>query len=122
MGVFPVGTDAFEKYGEYIPKEVIESIERHSRWVEGTVTTRVGGGFFQHQRCLAPEVLSCMRIPPDPESAAYSHALSRCGSHHRARENTRVCIPDWSTRWYPEWWKAEDHHREGFDPHCEIRL
>src|SRR3984957_8880364 len=32
---FAVGADAFAKHGEYIPKEVIESIER----------TRVGGGF-----------------------------------------------------------------------------
>src|SRR6202795_1637810 len=42
---FQVGADAFEKYGEYIPKEVIESIERTHVALKGPVTTPVGGGF-----------------------------------------------------------------------------
>ena len=42
---FAVGADAFEKYGEYIPKEVIESIERTHVGLKGPVTTPVGGGF-----------------------------------------------------------------------------
>src|SRR6202167_1152615 len=42
---FQVGADAFEKYGEYIPKEVLESIERTSVGLKGPVTTPVGGGF-----------------------------------------------------------------------------
>jgi len=42
---FAVGADAFEKYGEYIPKEVGESIERTRVVLKGPVTTPVGGGF-----------------------------------------------------------------------------
>ena len=42
---FAVGADAYEKYGEYIPKEVIESIERTHVALKGPVTTPVGGGF-----------------------------------------------------------------------------
>ena len=42
---FQVGADAFEKYGEYIPKEVIESIERTHVALKGPVTTPIGGGF-----------------------------------------------------------------------------
>ena len=42
---FAVGSDAYEKYGEYIPKEVIESIERTRVVLKGPVTTPVGGGF-----------------------------------------------------------------------------
>src|ERR1700690_3804973 len=42
---FQVGADAFEKHGEYIPKEVIESIERTHVGLKGPVTTPVGGGF-----------------------------------------------------------------------------
>src|SRR5580704_1580073 len=42
---FQVGADAFEKYGEYIPKEVIESIERTHVGLKGPVTTPIGGGF-----------------------------------------------------------------------------
>src|SRR5258708_28523703 len=42
---FAVGADAYEKHGEYIPKEVIESIERTRVVLKGPVTTPVGGGF-----------------------------------------------------------------------------
>src|ERR1700678_1877941 len=42
---FQVGAEAFEKYGEYIPKEALESIERTSVGLKGPVTTPVGGGF-----------------------------------------------------------------------------
>ena len=42
---FPVGAEAFEKHGEYIPKEALESIERTRVGLKGPVTTPVGGGF-----------------------------------------------------------------------------
>ena len=42
---FAVGAEAFEKSGEYIPKELIESIERTRVGLKGPVTTPVGGGF-----------------------------------------------------------------------------
>src|SRR5580704_4236307 len=42
---FEVGADAFEKHGEYIPKEMIESVERTHVGLKGPVTTPVGGGF-----------------------------------------------------------------------------
>src|SRR6478752_1290893 len=42
---FAVGAEAFEKSGEYIPKDLIESIERTRVALKGPVTTPVGGGF-----------------------------------------------------------------------------
>src|SRR5271163_4676794 len=42
---FAVGAEAYEKSGEYIPKEVIESIERTRVGLKGPVTTPIGGGF-----------------------------------------------------------------------------
>lgn len=39
------GAEAFEKYNEYIPKELIESIERTGVGLKGPVTTPIGGGF-----------------------------------------------------------------------------
>src|SRR5271154_1181921 len=42
---FAVGADAFEKCGEYIPKDVLESIERTRVALKGPVTTPVGEGF-----------------------------------------------------------------------------
>src|SRR5512135_2003975 len=42
---FAAGAEAFEKYNEYIPKELIESIERTCCGLKGPVTTPIGGGF-----------------------------------------------------------------------------
>jgi len=42
---FEVGAEAFEKYKEYIPKELTESMERTRVALKGPVTTPVGGGF-----------------------------------------------------------------------------
>src|SRR3979411_2246235 len=42
---FAVGAEAYEKSGEYIPKEVIEWIESARGGLKGPVTTPVGGGY-----------------------------------------------------------------------------
>ncbi|MGA8732567.1 MAG: isocitrate/isopropylmalate dehydrogenase family protein [Terriglobales bacterium] len=42
---FMAGAEAFEKYKEYIPKELTESIERTHVGLKGPVTTPIGGGF-----------------------------------------------------------------------------
>jgi isocitrate dehydrogenase (NAD+) len=42
---FAAGAGAFEKHGEYIPKELYQSIERNRLALKGPVTTPVGGGF-----------------------------------------------------------------------------
>src|ERR1700726_4768130 len=42
---FAVGAEAYEKLGEYIPKELTESIERTRVGLKGPVTTPVGEGF-----------------------------------------------------------------------------
>jgi isocitrate dehydrogenase (NAD+) len=42
---FAAGAEAYEKYKEYIPKELVESIERTRVGLKGPVTTPVGGGF-----------------------------------------------------------------------------
>src|SRR5215468_7426513 len=39
------GAEAYEKYKEYIPKELTESIERTHVGLKGPITTPVGGGF-----------------------------------------------------------------------------
>src|SRR5512142_1105860 len=39
------GAEAYEKYHEYIPKELIDSIERTHVALKGPVTTPIGGGF-----------------------------------------------------------------------------
>jgi isocitrate dehydrogenase (NAD+) len=42
---FEAGAEAYEKYHEYIPKDLIESIERTHVGLKGPVTTPIGGGF-----------------------------------------------------------------------------
>jgi isocitrate dehydrogenase (NAD+) len=42
---FAAGAEAYEKYHEYIPKELSESIARTRVGLKGPVTTPVGGGF-----------------------------------------------------------------------------
>jgi isocitrate dehydrogenase (NAD+) len=39
------GAEAFEKYHEYIPKELSQSIERTRVGLKGPITTPIGGGF-----------------------------------------------------------------------------
>ena len=42
---FAAGAEAYEKYKEYIPKDLIDSIERTRVGLKGPVTTPIGGGF-----------------------------------------------------------------------------
>src|ERR1700751_4142065 len=42
---FQAGAEAYEKYKEYIPKELNDSIERTKLGLKGPVTTPIGGGF-----------------------------------------------------------------------------
>jgi isocitrate dehydrogenase (NAD+) len=42
---FAAGADAYAQYHEYIPKELVESIERTHVALKGPVTTPIGGGF-----------------------------------------------------------------------------
>src|ERR1019366_2896924 len=42
---FAAGAEAFEKYHDYIPKELSESSERTRVGLKGPVTTPIGGGF-----------------------------------------------------------------------------
>src|SRR5215470_7279709 len=42
---FAAGSEAYARYGEYIPKELTHSIERTGVGLKGPVTTPIGGGF-----------------------------------------------------------------------------
>ena len=42
---YAAGAEAFEKYEEYIPRELYDSIERTKLALKGPVTTPIGGGF-----------------------------------------------------------------------------
>jgi isocitrate dehydrogenase (NAD+) len=42
---YAAGADAYEKYKEYLPQELLSSIERNRVALKGPITTPVGGGF-----------------------------------------------------------------------------
>jgi len=42
---YAAGADAYDKYHEYIPKDLIASIERTHVALKGTISTPIGGGF-----------------------------------------------------------------------------
>jgi isocitrate dehydrogenase (NAD+) len=42
---YEAGAEAFEKYHEYIPKELVASLERTRVGLKGPITTPIGGGF-----------------------------------------------------------------------------
>jgi isocitrate dehydrogenase (NAD+) len=42
---FQAGAEAFEKYGDYLPDDLLESIQRNRVALKGPVSTPVGGGF-----------------------------------------------------------------------------
>src|SRR3954451_21689582 len=42
---YQAGADAYAKYGEYIPKDLNDAIERNKVALKGPITTPIGGGF-----------------------------------------------------------------------------
>jgi isocitrate dehydrogenase (NAD+) len=42
---YKAGAEAYEKYREYIPKELLDSIEHNKVALKGPITTPIGGGF-----------------------------------------------------------------------------
>ena len=42
---YAAGADAYEKYGEYLPKDLLQSVESTKVALKGPITTPIGGGF-----------------------------------------------------------------------------
>src|ERR1019366_5724092 len=64
---FAAGAEAFEKYQEYIPKELTEPIERTHLGLKGPVTTPIGGGFSSINVALRKqfELFANSRLTPN---------------------------------------------------------
>src|SRR5437899_10442881 len=98
---FEAGADAYEKYHEYIPRELIESIERTRVGLKGPVTTPIGGGFasinveLRKKFELYPNFRPIRNLPhiptryPDVDEAADAarrdRVLDRPGGRRRRR-------------------------------------
>src|SRR5260370_26493874 len=60
------GAEAFEKYHEYIPKELTESIERTHVGLKGPITTPIGGGFANINGQFRKQFQLSAHFPPPP--------------------------------------------------------
>ena len=66
---FAAGAEAFEIFGEYIPADLNESIERNKVALKGPVTTPDRWRIQKHQRYAAQAVRSLRQLPPHQESS-----------------------------------------------------
>ncbi len=109
-------------HGEYIPKEVIESIERTQRRPERAGDHPDRRRLFQHQRGAAQKVRAVRELPAHPKSAAHSHPLSRRRPDHRPRKHREPLLRPRARSRARRGGEPEDHHRKSFDPHCPFRF
>ena len=119
---FAAGAEAFEKYHEYIPKELMESIERTHVGLKGPVTTPIGGGFSSINVALRKQfelfanfrpIRNLPGVPtryPGVDLIVIRENTEGLYSRHRARGRAR------------RGGEPEDHHREGLDAHLAVRL
>jgi len=103
---FQVGSDAFEKYGEYIPKEVIESIERTSVGLKGPVTTPVGGGFSSINVALRRKFELYANFRPIRNLPHIPTRYPDVDPHHRAREYGKSLFRTGARSGAGAWWKV----------------
>ena len=89
---FLVGANAFEKYGEYIPQAVYDSIERNRLALKGPVTTPVAGGFSSINVHLRKKFELFANFRPIKNLPGMDMRYPGRRSDHRAREHgRRVC-------------------------------
>ena len=74
---FAAGADAYEKYGEYIPKELNDVHRTQQTWRSKDRSRRpLAADFRQHQRHVCASISSCIRkFPTDPQPAPHPDAL-----------------------------------------------
>ncbi|MFB3814995.1 MAG: isocitrate dehydrogenase (NAD(+)) [Terriglobales bacterium] len=61
---YEAGAEAYDKYGEYIPRELIESFQRTRVGLKGPVTTPIGGGFPSINVALRKKFLLYANVRP----------------------------------------------------------
>jgi isocitrate dehydrogenase (NAD+) len=102
---FMAGAEAFEKYKEYIPKELNDSIERTRVGLKGPVTTPIGGGFasinveLRKRFELYANFRPIRNLPHIPTRYPDVDLII-------VRENTEACIPGSSTKLSQVWSKV----------------
>ena len=113
------GAQALEKFGETLPKELLESIKRNKVALKGPITTPIGKGFTSVNVGLR-KALDLYATAAGASVAKCSVSLSRTRSGRRPRKHgefvrrTRARSGSRCRR------EFEDHHRESFDAHRSV--
>ena len=84
---YAAGAEAYEKYHEYIPKELTASIERTHVGLKGPVTTPIGGGFSSINVALRKQFELFANFRPIINLAWRSHPLPGRGPYRGSRKH-----------------------------------
>jgi isocitrate dehydrogenase (NAD+) len=117
---FAAGAEAFEKYHEYIPKELSESIERTRVGLKGPVTTPIGGGFSSINVELRKRFELFANFRPIRNLPHIPYALSGHRSDRRSRKYRRPVLRNRARSCSRSGREHQDHHREGFHAHRQV--
>ena len=86
------GAQALEKFGETLPKDLLDSILRNKVALKGPITTPIGKGFTSVNVGLAQDAGSLREPAARARVAERAVSLSRARSDRRAREHGKfVC-------------------------------
>ena len=99
---FAAGAGAFEKHGEYIPKELYASIERNRVALKGPVTTPMGGGFASINVTLRKKFELYANFRPIKNLPGLETRYPDVDLII-IRENTEGVYVGWSMRWCRGW-------------------
>ena len=103
---FAAGAEAYEKFHEYIPKELSESIERTRVGLKGPVTTPIGGGFSSINVELRKRFELFANFRPIRNLPHHSDALSGGRPDRSSAKTRKDCTPAWNTKSCRAWSRA----------------
>ena len=99
------GAQALEKFGETLPRELLDSIVRNKVALKGPITTPIGKGFTSVNVGLRKTLdlyANLGRCAP----CRTCRVVTRNSISSSCVRTPRVCMPDSSTSLCPVWWRA----------------
>ena len=114
---YAAGAEAYEKYHEYIPKELTESIERTRVGLKGPVTTPIGGGFSSINVALRKQFELFANFRPIRNLPSVATRYPGVDLVDRPRKYRRPVLRHRARSRARRGREPEDHHRESFHAH-----
>ncbi len=117
LGAHQAGVLAFERTGQTLPVELIDSIRRNKVALKGPVTTPIGDGFTSVNVGLRKALDLYANLRPVWNLPGVAGALRGRRSRHRAREHRGPLRRPRARGRAGRRREPEDHHRAGVDAH-----